>query len=345
MTYTPRFPADVPAGRPATDPPGAQPTHAPAAPEESHGSALSRRADVPRAADRPWRVAAWVAPGDLLRLGSALGPEAVVLPCGSLDAFAAAVTAGAAAGIVRAGCVTAEDVTALTNLVSGHPATLFAGLHSATVGEAPPDQDAGYDSVFRLWAAGVLAVVYPIEGVDQTAWPILRRSLAAARLADPVQRACVGAVLEGVWGEYRTDLDDRQRGAPGEPALLAFFAAAFGPGVDPHTDLAALTGRFLHRGLPGADRYVGAARLVRAAWVGGPPDPRSVVIAGRPTHPEAPAGVRLAVRRLERLAALGSGRPPGQAAGTRALRQYCRALVAPFGDALAAFNPTGERAR
>jgi hypothetical protein len=119
---------------------------------------------------------------------------------------------------------------------------VFAGLHGVANGEAEPDRAATEAAVFRLWAAGVLAVVYPTNGLDDSAWAILRRSLAAARLGDGIQRACVAAVLTRVWGEYRTDLDAREHGAPGEAALLAFFAAAFGPAADTGDVVGAILG-------------------------------------------------------------------------------------------------------
>ena len=75
----------------------------------------------------------------------------------------------------------------------------------------------------------MLAVVYPIEGVDQTAWPILRRSLAAARLAVGAVPVVLSAMTQeheravGGWQAEWVALPDAFRHAAGAVAH---------PGVD-----------------------------------------------------------------------------------------------------------------
>lgn len=346
--------------RPAADPSpqtGA-PDHPPARPLD--GPAAASPADPPPADppegsaklcghERPWRVAAWVAPADVPRLATALGPAAALLPCDSMAALAAAVRGGAPAAVVGAACVTEPDVASLVTLMAGHPATVFAGLAGPA---AHPDYEAAaywaaHEAVNRLWRAGLLAVCFPY---GPAAWQALNRSLAAARLADPVQRTCVAAVLEDIWGEYRTDMEEPGLGAPTEAGLFRLFACAFGPGVDTvgdvaadlGVDVAALEAWFVHHGLPDVTRYVAAARLVRGAWAGEPLAPGAVAAATRPADPDEPAYIHQNVRRLRRLrrlAAVRGSAASARSAGTAVLNSYRAALVVPFWDALSRFDP------
>jgi hypothetical protein len=301
----------------------------------------------------------WVPLAELPRVVTALGAGAVVTACHSLDAFVASVRSGAAAAVLREVCLTGRDVEDLAHLFVRYPTTVVARLAT------PP----GWDPVeiMRLFLIGDMAAtpMPPSERApgwralfrpaDQEPpgwqdWTVLRRSLAAARLTDPAQRACVAAVLADVWYSARTSWD-----APGEAPLFKFFAAAFGPDIETvgdvatrlGVDAAALETRFLHAGLPGASRYVAAARLVRAAWMGASPAPDAVEAAVRPTHPEAPVHIRRAVRRLGRLATLTSraaGGFPGADGGRTVLRSFRTALTAPYRDALRAFDLGREAA-
>jgi hypothetical protein len=302
-------------------------------------------------------VAAWVAPADLPRLQGALGPAAVVVPCTSFDALSAAVRGGAEAAVVGAACVAEEDVASLTALVSGHPTTVFAGLHGVANGEAEPDRAATEAAVFRLWAAGVLAVVYPTNGLDDSAWAILRRSLAAARLATGssarVSRPCSrvsGASTGPTWTRASTARRARPRSSRSlrrRSALRPTPATSSAPSSatlrrDLGWDAAALAARFVDHGLPDADRYVAAARLVRAASLGETPATATVAAAVCAADPSEPAYIHRTVRQLRRVARVAVSRAdPGSAVGPRVLDAYRAALVVPFGDALATFDPAG----
>lgn len=296
-------------------------------------------------------VAVWVPRADLPRVAAALGPDAVVVACDALPAFSTAVRGGAAAGVIGTTCVGEADVADLRALVAERPTTLFNGLAGA-VGWT--DRETADSCGVRLAVAGVLAVVYPLDASD---WHILARSLAGARLADSVQRGCVAEVLTGVWDVYRTDLDDRYHGAPGEPALRAFFAAAYdsdvGAGGDfgdvlegvaarLGMDAAALEARFVAHGLPDASRYVAAARLVRAAWTGEPVAPGAIDTVVRYADASEPAHVHQAGRRLRRLATRAASAQPGQTSGQAVLRVYREALVLRYAVALGTLDLASE---
>jgi hypothetical protein len=194
-----------------------------------------------------------------------------------------------------------------------------------------------------------------VRGICQPAqagdWPAVARALAAARLPDPVQRAGVAAVLGDVWFHDRMGLRGRD-----EAPLVRFFAAAFGPGgetVDAvaaqlGTDATTLAAWFIRRGLPGVAQYVAGARLVRAAWTGEPLSEDTITAAGWHPHPEAPARIHRAARRLRRLASCtalrASGAPPHRSAGPVLLSTYRITLVLPFQDALRQFDPARQTA-
>lgn len=76
--------------------------------------------------ERPWRVAAWIAPDDLPRLAAALGPAADVVLCDLLATLAAVVRGGAAAAVLGPAALTCEDVADLAALLVEHPTTVFA---------------------------------------------------------------------------------------------------------------------------------------------------------------------------------------------------------------------------
>ena len=324
----------------------------------------------PRSGERSepfrWQAAAWIAPDDVPRLAAALGPEAVVVPCDSLDALAAAVRGGAAAAVVGPLALGASgwaDLAGLAGLMNACPATVFAGIAT------DPDEPIGWGAHMGVVQAEcrrsrerVLAFGRPATDAD---WALLNRSLAAARLADPVQRTCVAAVLSTVWGAARTEVDATTTG-PAEAALFQSLAAAFAPGVDTRSDVAARLGVdgealadwFARCGLPGVDRYIAGARLVRAAWTGEAPTPGVVAAAVRPVGEEVPADCEVhaylqrtvrSLRRRQRLAAAGTSAPrrrtsPARSAGAIALHGYCAALVAPFEDVLYMFDPAGATA-
>jgi AcrR family transcriptional regulator len=171
----------------------------------------------------------------------------------------------------------------------------------------------------------------------------------------------VASVLAEVWTEARTDVDTATPTAASlsaEAALFRFFAATFAPGVETVADVAARVGVneaalanwFVRRGLPSAERYLAAARLVRAAWTGETPAPSVVTAAVRSMAAEfpgcdAPNVHHQNVRRLRRMAVLLASVPPGRAAGRRVLQGYRTALMIPFWPTLATFDPARDPVR
>lgn len=141
-------------------------------------------------------MAAWIAPDDLPRLAAALGPAADVVLCDLLATLAAVVRGGAAAAVLGPAALTCEDVADLAALLVEHPTTVFAGIAPSLVGaEGAAGVLAVVAAESRRGRAAVLAFGRPADDAD---WALLSRSLACARLADPVQRACVAAVLPEV---------------------------------------------------------------------------------------------------------------------------------------------------
>ena len=349
-----RHPDDVPPAAPRAESPHGVLEERSGSRSGEHGGSFS------------WQAAAWIAPSDVPRLAAALGPEAVVVPCDSLGTLAAAVRGGAAAAVVGPPALGASgwvDLAGLAGLMNECPATVFAGIAT------DPDEPIGWGAHMGVVQAEcrrsrdrVLAFGRPANDAD---WALLDRSLAAARLADPVQRTCVAAVLSTVWGAARTDMDATTTG-PAEAALFRFFAAAFAPGVDTRSEVAARLGVdgealadwFTRCGLPGADRYIAGARLVRAAWTGEAPAPGVVAAAVRPVNEVVPADCEVhaylhrtvrSLRRRQRLAAARAGAPrrtpsPARSAAMIALHGYCAAFVEPFSDVLCAFDPAGATA-
>jgi hypothetical protein len=197
----------------------------------------------------------------------------------------------------------------------------------------------------RFAESGVRAIC---RSADEGDWQAVARSLASARLADPVQRACVAGALGEVWGD-RIGWQGRD-----ETALLRFFSAAFSAEAETVADVAAqldldaavLAAWFAHRGLPGAERYVAAARLVRAGWTRQPPNASTLTAAAWHPHTEASARIHRAARRLRRLAAITVGdAAPHRTVGTVLLNSYRLAFVGPFRDALRTFDPADGTAQ
>ena len=312
---------------------------------------------------RPWRVAAWVGPEDVAPLVAALGPTAVVVVCDSLDALATALGDGVAAAVVQWGRVADADLEAVAALAVNAPTTVFAGLAWHPMAD---DGSGAHLSVIweqarsARWGGDMRAFLRPSQGPSDGAameaevaecppadWDAFARSLAAARLPDPVQRACVAAVLGDVWGPRRTGW-----GGAAEATFADGVAALFSPGVTTVRDIAtriggdaaALEAQFARLGLPEVGRYVAAARLVRSAWNGEPAAADAIATVVRPAAPDAPARLHRMVRRLRRLASLAANVSPVGGAGPTALRAFRVALVVPFRDALAASDPAGRTA-
>jgi hypothetical protein len=204
-------------------------------------------------------------------------------------------------------------------------------VHMTVIWAAPHFEEAGVRGICR--------------SADDGDWQAVARSLASAHLADPVQRACVAAVLGDVWYHDRMGWRGHD-----EAPLIRFLAAAFGPRVETVADVAARLGVdaatleawFARCGLPGADCYVAGARLVRAAWAGEPPTADTLAAAVWHPDPAAPTRFHRAGRRLRRLAAIAAlgaeGAAPHRLTGTVMLNSYRMALVRPFSDALRTFD-------
>jgi AraC-like DNA-binding protein len=233
--------------------------------------------------------------------------------------FASASAEGA---VISTRNITAESVSSVAGLVRGFPTRTVVGL----IGETT-DADA-IAAALLFGRAGIqdIADIRNAQG-----WRAFRNVFNCANEPDAFMREALGRVLESI--------ESTERSA----GLTKFFRLVFSPSVTSAKEVAVKLGvlpstlmsRFFRAGLPSPKRYVAAARLVWAAYLGESNAMSVAAIANR-LSASSPQSFHRSVRTLMKMSATEFRH---EFTGAQMLEVFQSELITPHRAKLIGFDP------